>query len=117
LVAIVDDDRSVQGALKDLMESAGLPARCFRSAEEFLEADERNQTACLIVDIRMPGMSGLDLQAKLKAEGARIPMIFITAHDDSKVKMQAMRAGAVEFLSKPFNDEVLLKKIRAAVKG
>jgi FixJ family two-component response regulator len=117
LVAIVDDDRSVQSALKDLMESAGLSARCFGSAEEFLESDQRNQTACLVTDIRMPGMSGLELQAKLKAEGSRIPMIFITAHDDAKMKLQAMKAGAIEFLSKPFDDEVLLEKVRAALKG
>jgi FixJ family two-component response regulator len=117
LVAIVDDDRSVQNALKDLMESAGLSARSFGSAEEFLESNQRNQTACLIADIRMPGMSGLELQAKLKAEGSRIPMIFITAHDDAKMKMQAMNAGAVEFLSKPFDDEVLLEKVQAALKG
>src|SRR6185295_5454917 len=90
LVAIVDDDRSVQSALKDLMESAGLAARCFGSAEEFLESGERDQTACLVTDIRMPGMSGLELQAQLKAEGSLIPMIFITAHDDAKMKMQAM---------------------------
>ena len=112
LVAIVDDDRSIQSALKDLMESAGLLARRFGSAEEFLESDERNQTACLIADIRMPGMSGLELQAKLKAEGSRIPIIFITAYGDAKMKMQAMKAGAVEFLSKPFDDEVLLEKVR-----
>jgi FixJ family two-component response regulator len=116
LVAIVDDDRSVQSALKDLMESAGLSARCFGSAEEFLDSDQRNPTACLVADIRMPGMSGLELQAKLKAEGSHIPMIFITAHDDPKMKMQAMKAGAVEFLSKPFDDEVLLEKVRAALK-
>jgi FixJ family two-component response regulator len=117
LVAIVDDDRSVQSALKDLMESAGLSARCFGSAEEFLDSDERNQTACLVTDIRMPGMSGLELQTKLKAEESRIPMIFITAHDDAKMKMQALKAGAVEFLSKPFDDDVLLEKVRAALKG
>jgi FixJ family two-component response regulator len=116
-VAIVDDDRSIQCALNDLLESAGLSARCFGSAEEFLESDERNQTACLVTDIRMPGLSGLELQAKLKAEGSRIPMIFITAHSDAKMKMQAMKAGAVEFLSKPFDDEVLLEKVRAALKG
>ena len=116
-VAIVDDDRSIQCALNDLLESAGLSARCFGSAEEFLESDERNQTACLVTDIRMPGLSGLELQAKLKAEGSRIPMIFITAHSDAKMKMQAMQAGAVEFLSKPFDDEVLLEKVRAALKG
>jgi FixJ family two-component response regulator len=115
-VAIVDDDRSVQSALKDLMESAGLPARCFGSAEEFLAWGEGSRTACLIADIRMPGMSGLELQAKLKAEGSRIPIIFITAHGDAWMKVQAMKAGAVEFLSKPFDDEVLLEKVRPALK-
>ena len=117
LIAIVDDDRSVLSAVKDLMESAGLSARCFGSAEEFLESDERSQTACLVADIRMPGMSGLELQAKLKAEGSRIPIIFITAHGDARMRMQAMNAGAVEFLSKPFDDEVLLEKVRPALKG
>lgn len=99
------------------MESAGLWARCFGSAEEFLESDQRNQTACLVADIRMPGMSGLELQAKLKADGSRIPIIFITAHSDAKMKMQAMKAGAVEFLSKPFDDEVLLEKVRTALEA
>jgi FixJ family two-component response regulator len=117
LVAIVDDNRSVQSALKDLMESAGFSARSFGSAEEFLKSDERNQTACLITDIRMPGMSGLDLQAQLKAEGCRLPIIFITARNDAKLKMHAMDAGAVEFLSKPFDDEVLLEKTRFALRG
>jgi FixJ family two-component response regulator len=117
LVAIVDDDRSVQSALKDLMESAGLSARCFGSAEEFLKSDQRNQTASLIADIRMPGMSGLELQAQLKAEGSRIPIIFITAHGDAKMKMQAMKAGATEFLSKPVDNEVLLEKVLTALKG
>ena len=117
LVAIVDDDRSVLNAVKDLMESAGLSARCFRSAEEFLQWDERTQTGCLVLDIRMPGMSGLELQAKLVAEGSRIPIIFITAHVDAKMKMQAMKAGAVVFLSKPFDYELLLEKIRAALNG
>jgi FixJ family two-component response regulator len=116
LVAIVDDDRSVQCALKDLMESAGLSAWSFASAEEFLESDQRTQTACLVTDIRMPGMSGLDLQAKLNAEGSRIPIIFITAHGNSKAKVQAMAAGALEFLSKPFDDDVLLEKVRAALR-
>src|SRR5262245_7576150 len=117
LVAIVDDDRSVQSALKDLMESAGLSARCFGSAEEFLEWDHRNQTASLVTDIRMPGMSGLDLQAKLKAEGSCIPVIFITARGDEKIKTQAINAGAIGFLAKAFDDEVLLEKVRTALKG
>ena len=112
LVAIVDDDQSVQNALKDLMESVGISARCFGSAQEFLASDETEQIACLIVDIRMPGMSGLELQAKLNSEGCWIPIIFITAHSDSKMKMQAIEAGAIEFLSKPFDDEVLLEKVR-----
>lgn len=117
LVAIVDDDQSVQSALKDLMESVGLSARSFGSAEEFLESGLRGETACLVTDVRMPGMSGLELQAKLKAEGSRIPIIFITAHGDAKVKSRAMTAGAVEFLSKPFDDEALLDKVQAALDG
>ena len=112
LVAIVDDDQSVQNALKDLMESVGISARCFGSAQEFLASDERDLTACLIADVRMPGMSGLELQAKLVAEGSLIPIIFMTAHNDSKTKTQAIKAGAIEFLSKPFDDEVLLEKVR-----
>ena len=99
------------------MESAGVEARCFGLAEEFLESDQRNRTACLVADIRMPGMSGLELQAKLEAEGSPIPIIFITAHGDAKMKIQAMKAGALEFLSKPFDDEVLLEKVRTALKG
>ena len=117
LVAIVDDDRSVQSALKDLTESAGLEARCFRSAEEFLEPEPAEPD-------RLPGRGhsyagdvGLELQAKLKAEGSRIPIIFITAHGDAKMRTQAMKAGALEFLSKPFDDEVLLEKVRGALKG
>ena len=115
MVAIVDDDRSVQRALKDLLESVGIPARCFGSAEEFLESDQRDPTACLVADIRMPGMSGLELQAKLKAEGSRIPIIFITAHGDAKMERQAMQTGAVGFLPKPFVHEVLLEKVRAVL--
>ncbi|HEY6332646.1 MAG TPA: response regulator [Blastocatellia bacterium] len=115
IVAIVDDDRSVQGALKDLMESSGISAQCFGSAEEFLQSDQRSQTACIIADVRMPGMSGLELQESLNAEGSRIPMIFITGHDDAKTKMRAMKAGAVEFLFKPFDDDFLLEKLRAVL--
>jgi FixJ family two-component response regulator len=117
LVAIVDDDRSVQSALKDLLESAGLSARSYGSAEEFLGSGGRGEAACLVTDVRMPGMSGLELQARLKAEGSRIPIIFITAHADAKTKSRAMAAGAIEFLSKPFDDEVLLDKVRAALGG
>ena len=93
LVAIVDDDVSVQTALQDLIESDGLSALCFGSAEQFLDSEAHNKAACLIADIRMPGMSGLELQAKLKAERCRIPIIFITAHGDAKMRSQAMRDG------------------------
>src|ERR1700720_2823474 len=117
LVAIVDDDDLVRGALQGLLKAVGLPARAFASAEEFLESGEQNQTACLIADISMPGMSGLELQTKLNAERCRIPTIFITAHGDAKMRMQALRAGAVEFLAKPFDDEVLLESVRAALES
>ena len=114
LVAIVDDDESVQLALRDLIESDGLPAICFGSAEQFLDSEARSKVACLIADIRMPGMSGLELQAKLKTERCRIPVIFITAHGDAEMRIHAMRQGAVEFLSKPFDDAVLLEIVHAA---
>ena len=115
LVAIVDDDESVQLALRDLIESDGLPAICFGSAEQFLDSEARNKAACMITDIRMPGMSGLELQAKLKAERCRIPIIFITAHGDAEMRIHAMRDGAVEFLTKPFDNAVLLETVHAAV--
>jgi FixJ family two-component response regulator len=103
LVAIVDDDDSIRVALHGLLKAVGLPAQAFASAEKFLESGQQHQTACLIADIRMPGISGLELQAKLNA--------------DSELRMQALRAGAVEFLAKPFNDEVLLERVRAALES
>jgi FixJ family two-component response regulator len=115
LVAIVDDDDLMRSALQGLLKAVDLPSRAFASAEEFLESGQQHQTSCLIADIRMPGISGLELQAKLNAEHCRIPTIFITAHGDSKMRMQALRAGAVEFLSKPFEDETLLESVRAAL--
>jgi FixJ family two-component response regulator len=115
LVAIVDDDDLMRGALEGLLKAVGLRARAFSSAEEFLESGQPRETACLIADIRMPGMSGLELQAKLNADACRIPIVFITAHGDEKMRMQAMRAGAVEFLAKPFDDEALLESVRAAL--
>jgi FixJ family two-component response regulator len=117
LVAIVDDDDSMRSALQGLLKAVGFPARAFASAEEFLQSGQQHETACLIADIRMPGMSGLDLQAKLNAEQCRIPTIFITAHGDTKMRMQALRAGAVEFLAKPFDDKVLLESVRAALES
>ena len=117
LVAIVDDDDSMRIALEGLLKAVGFPARAFASAEEFLKSGQQQQTSCLIADIRMPGISGLELQAQLNAERCRIPIIFITAHGDAKMRMQALREGAVEFLAKPFNDEALLDSVRAALES
>jgi FixJ family two-component response regulator len=116
-IAIVDDDTSVQTALQDLIESEGLSTLCFGSAEQFLDSGAYRKAACLIADIRMPGMSGLELQARLKANRCRIPIIFITAHGDAKMRIQAMRDGAVEFLTKPFDNAVLLETVHAAVEA
>src|ERR1700760_993754 len=117
MVAIVDDDDLMRTALQGLLKAAGLLAQAFPSAEDFLKSGLQHDTGCLITDIRMPGMSGLELQAQLNADHCRIPTIFITAHGDAKMRMQAMRAGAVEFLAKPFNDEALLESVRAAMES
>jgi FixJ family two-component response regulator len=115
LIAVVDDDELVRGALQRLLKASGLGAVSFKSAEDLLKSGQLRDIACLIVDIRMPGMSGLELQAKLKAERCRIPIIFITAHGDAKMRTQAMRDGAMKFLAKPFDDTVLLEAVHAAL--
>jgi FixJ family two-component response regulator len=117
MVAVVDDDDLMRSALQGMLKSVGLSSQTFASAEEFLESGQLQQTACLIADIRMPGMSGLELQAKLNAEHRRIPTIFITAHGDTRMRMQALRAGAVEFMAKPFDDGVLLESVRAVLEN
>jgi FixJ family two-component response regulator len=114
-IAIIDDEEVMQDSLRDLMEAAGLVAHCFGTAEEFLESDLHRKAACLIVDIRMPKMSGLQLQARLKEEGSNVPIIFISAHGDARARIQAMRQGAVEFLAKPFDHQLLLRRIRTAL--
>src|SRR5579859_7553752 len=114
-IAIVDDDRSVQTALQDLIESEGLSTLCFGYAEQFLDSGAQRKAACLIADIRMPGMSGLELQGKLKADRCRIPIIFITAHGDAKMQTQALREGALKFLAKPFDNTVLLDALHTAI--
>jgi FixJ family two-component response regulator len=116
LIAIVDDDSAVRDAVQALLKTVGLQARTFASAEEFLSSGQQHDVACLIADIRMPGMSGLDLQAKLNADLIKIPIIFVTAHDDPPMRLQALRAGAVEFLAKPFDEEHLLDCVGAALK-
>jgi FixJ family two-component response regulator len=117
MVAIVDDDDLMRSAVEGLLKSAGLPSQAFASSEEFLKSGQQQHVGCLVADIRMPGMSGLELQAKLNADHCRIPTIFITAHGDEKMRMQALRAGAVEFLAKPFDDEALLGSVRAALES
>jgi FixJ family two-component response regulator len=115
LIAVVDDDELVRGALQRLLKASGLGAVSFKSAEDLLKSGQLQDIACLIVDIRMPGMSGLELQAKLKAERCPIPIIFITAHGDAKMRTQAMRDGAATFLAKPFDNTVLLEAVHAAL--
>jgi len=116
LIAVVDDDSSVRTAIQDLLKAVGLHARTFASAEDFLNSGQQHHVACLIADIRMPGMSGLDLQAELNAQQIKVPIIFVTAHNDASMRMQALRAGAVEFLAKPFDEDHLLDCIWAALK-
>jgi FixJ family two-component response regulator len=115
LVAIVDDDESVRDAVHGVLRSVGMKARTFGSAEEFLASGNRDQVGCLVTDVQMPGMTGLELQARLAEDDRRIPIIFITAYGNARMRAQAMRAGAVEFLGKPFDDDLLLESVRAAL--
>ena len=116
-ISVVDDDESARTAIQGMLKSVGWQARSYASAEEFLESGQLRETACLICDIRMPGMSGLELQAKLIEEGWRIPTIFVTGHGDSRMQMRAKKAGALAFLGKPFDDEVLLQEVRTALEN
>src|ERR1700722_17443075 len=115
MVAVVEDDESFRAALQRLLKSGGFSVRSFQSAEDFLNSGCQQKTGCLIADIRMPGMSGLDLQAKLNADHCPIPIIFITAHGDEQMRLQAMRAGAVKFLGKPFDCAILIESVRVAL--
>ena len=115
LIAIVDDDESMRDSLRDSIESTGLVARCFGSAEEFLEYDLHCEVGCLLAEIQMPGMSGLELQARLKEEQCNIPIIFIASNGGARMRIQAMREGAVEFLARPLDYQRLLKTVRAAL--
>jgi FixJ family two-component response regulator len=110
-ILIVDDDESVRQALKGLLKSAGFSADAFASAEEFLSSGQLQATSCLILDVRMPGMSGVELQERLIASNAAVPIIFISAHGDEDVRARALQRGAVDFLQKPFSDEALLDAI------
>lgn len=115
-LAILDDDKSFQSALQDLVESEGMAAFCFDSAEQFLNSGARDETACLITDVRMPGMSGIELQAKLKAEQCRIPIIFITGRGDIPLAVGAMKEGASDFFTKPVDGLSLLRSVEWALR-
>jgi FixJ family two-component response regulator len=115
IVAVIDDEESCRNAIHRLLKSAAISAELFESAEAFLDSGQQHETGCLITDIRMPGMSGLDLQSRLNSDRCPIPTIFITAHGDEKMRLQAMRGGAVKFLTKPIDGETLLEAVRAAM--
>ena len=115
IVFVVDDDASVRNALKSLIRSVGLQVELFGSAQEFLQSKRPNAPSCLILDIRLPGISGLDFQRKLTETNNPIPIIFITGHGDIPMSVRAMKGGAVEFLTKPFRDQDLLDAIHVAL--
>ena len=116
LVSVVDDDESVRESLPDLLRELGFAVRAFSSAEEFLASDSIGQTQCLILDIAMPGMTGIDLQRELTLRRQEIPIIFITAHADKSVRRRLLEQGAVECLFKPFSETALLEALDAALK-
>jgi len=116
LISIVDDDDAVRNSLDDLIRSIGFRTQGFSSAEAFLSSHQARATACLILDVRMPGMNGLDLQRQMVAADWRIPIIFITSHADDGARARALEAGAVDFLYKPFREEELVNAIDAALK-
>ena len=117
IVMVVDDDVSVREALGSLIRSAGLSVETFASAHEFLQRPRPDGPSCLVLDVRLPGLSGLDLQKRMAEVNFRIPIIFITGHGDVPTSVKAMKAGAIEFLTKPFDDQDLLDAIQKAIKG
>jgi FixJ family two-component response regulator len=119
MIAIVDDDQSVCRAIKRLVRSLGMNAETFASGQDFIdlvEAMPSFNADCVVLDVQMPGLNGLDVQERLQSGGSRLPIIFITAHDEVNVRERALAAGAVAFVRKPFNDELLIKTLRAALK-
>ena len=115
VIMVVDDDPAVRSAMRALLKSVGLDSALFASAQEFLDAYQPSQAGCLVLDIRMPGMSGLELQEQLNLRGAIIPVIFMTGHGDVPMAVEAMQHGAFDFLQKPFRDQELLDRIQRAV--
>jgi FixJ family two-component response regulator len=117
LISVVDDDESVRESLRSLLRSVGFRAEAFASAEAFLNSQHVGETECLIVDVRMPGMSGLELQHHLAATNCRLPTVFITAHGDEQTRSRALKNGAVDFLRKPFSEQELLEAVHSALKA
>jgi FixJ family two-component response regulator len=117
MIAIVDDDEALREGMKSLVRSLGYAVSTFGSAEEFLKSEQVSDTSCLITDLQMPGLSGIDLQDWLIAQGHRFPIIFLTAYPDQAARMRAMKAGAIGFLSKPSSDEHLLGYLNKALKA
>lgn len=117
VIAIVDDDEPLREALGSVMKAAGFSSRTFASAEEFLACDDCDETACLILDVRLPGISGIELQKRLIKANSPLPIIFVTAHGDASLQDSLMRAGAAAFLYKPVRSEALLKEIRSALES
>ena len=115
LIAIVDDEEAICDALTSLLRSVGWRAEAFTSAEAFLQSGQVHTTACLLLDVRLPGVSGLELQRQLRSSQARLPIIFMTAHGNDAMRAQALQAGAVAFFDKPFNDTALLEAIHTAL--
>jgi FixJ family two-component response regulator len=115
IIAIVDDDGALREALRSVMKAAGFSARTFDSAEEFLACGDCDETACLILDVRLPGMSGIELQRRLADAGSTLPIIFVTAHGDEALRDSLMRAGASAFFYKPVRSDALLKEIHIAL--
>jgi len=114
-VFIIDDDSGVRESIQDLVESVGLHAESFATAQQFLASERRDAPSCLVLDVRLPGISGLDLQRELKKAGIKIPIIFISGHADIPMSVRAMKSGAFEFLTKPFRDQALLDVIQRAL--
>jgi len=117
VISIIDDDEAIRRTAKRLIQSFGFQAAVFESAEGYLGSSEMRETACLVIDMKMPGMDGLELQKRLAAEGLGAPIIFITAYDNEEIRGRAMQAGAIAFLAKPFSDAELLEAIRSALEG
>jgi FixJ family two-component response regulator len=115
MISIVDDDAPVREAIRRLIKSVGMNARAYASAEDFLSSNHAQDTSCLILDVQMTGMSGLELQQQLTNNGYRIPIIFISAHSNGQIRNQAITAGAVDFLFKPFSEDALVDAVHAAL--